>query len=126
MYSLFKEGKTLGEVSSSKREDYGHYIASLIVKIQANLLPLRLNTGYLGLGQYCQVDDLVVIFAGVTRPCVLQPVAGNISANETGDAIENVEARIGSYRLVGMAYIDGVMDGEFVAKDPPFQSFRLI
>lgn len=63
----------------------------------------------IGLGPIeAQVGDSVCIFRGAGVPHVLRRQA------------------TGKCKLVGEAYVDGVMDGEAVAADPAFETIELV
>lgn len=64
--------------------------------------PFTVDTGYIGLGPWqILADDKVVIFPDVDVPYVLRPV-GN-----------------GCHKILGQAYILGIMNGEYLEDCPP-------
>ncbi|KAH6716433.1 heterokaryon incompatibility protein-domain-containing protein, partial [Leptodontidium sp. MPI-SDFR-AT-0119] len=70
--------------------------------------PLRTRNGYAGLGPiYTTKEDIVCIIFGAQVPYVLRPDGK------------------GQYRLVGEAYIHGIMDGEFMEKKTVTVEFPL-
>jgi hypothetical protein len=67
------------------------------------------SQGYLGLGpENMQPKDLICIFLGGHVPFIVRETAVG-----------------GQYELIGEAYVYGIMDGEFMAKDPPIEHFML-
>jgi hypothetical protein len=68
-----------------------------------------MTSGHLGLGpETIRNEDLVVIFQGGEVPCIIRKI---------------VDAK---YRLVGAAYIHGIVDGEFLVKAPETKTFELV
>lgn len=81
--------------------------AILIKWIQA-YSPLAIDTGYVGLGPRQSLEgDKVVIFPDVDVPYVLRPGEGG-------------------FKILGQAYILGIMNGEFLGTDPPESFVRLM
>jgi hypothetical protein len=70
--------------------------------------PFRSSNGYVGLGpNKMQAGDLVVIFFGSHTPFIIRPCNN------------------GMHRLVGEAYIHGIMDGEFMKQETKEIIFQL-
>ena len=70
--------------------------------------PFLTDNGYLGMGpRYLQEGDIVVIFLGAGLPHIIR------------------EAESGLYELVGEAYVQGVMQGEFMESEPKPETFIL-
>ncbi|KAJ3480000.1 hypothetical protein NLG97_g8173 [Lecanicillium saksenae] len=71
--------------------------------------PFITSTGFVGLcPSHADVGDVVCIFYGGKTPYVIRP---------TG---------IGTYSLIGEAYVHGIMYGEFLKGDPPSEAFTLV
>jgi hypothetical protein len=70
--------------------------------------PFLTDNGYLGMGpKYLKDGDLVVIFCGAHIPNIIREVGA------------------GRYELVGDAYVQGIMNGEFMESEPKTQTFIL-
>jgi hypothetical protein len=70
--------------------------------------PFRSKTGYVGLGPPdIQKGDVVCVFLGSDLPHVLRKLDR------------------GGYRLVGEAYVHGIMDGELMNGDVSFMNYEL-
>jgi len=64
--------------------------------------PFTIDSGYLGLGpRQMRAGDVVVIFPNVDVPYILRQVTG------------------GGYKILGQAYVLGIMNGEFLRDSPP-------
>ena len=64
--------------------------------------------GFLGLGpKLAQPDDVICIFMGGQTPYIIRP------------------GEDGKYRLIGDAYVHGIMDGEFMAQGPEIEGIEL-
>ena len=71
------------------------------------------SKGYMGLGRRsCKVGDIVCILHSSTVPFVLR--------RTTSEAIGNP-----NYRLIGEAYLHGIMDGEYVTLPSDIETFTL-
>lgn len=71
----------------------------------------KTNKGMLGAGHVAiRVGDIVTLLAGVQSPIILRPqsVGGG-----------------GGFTFVGDAYVDGIMDGEFMKTMPAFEKFEI-
>ncbi len=69
--------------------------------------PLITNSGYLALGRLdSQPGDLLVIFLGAQVPFVVREIQNGI------------------YRLIGEAYVHGVMDGQFIEESLSIETFE--
>ncbi|KAF4823939.1 Heterokaryon incompatibility protein 6, OR allele [Colletotrichum siamense] len=76
--------------------------------------PFTTNTGYLGLGcQSLRLGDSLWIVAGCPSPLVLRRIAGQDS-----DSV--------CYRLLGEAYLHGIMHGEAVSEVAPWEDISII
>ena len=72
-------------------------------------LPFISNTGMMGLGPYDTVPgDYIFIIVGAPVPLILR------------------HAGQGLYRIVGEAYVYGIMDGEFVEGGPEIEELVII
>lgn len=70
--------------------------------------PFLSEQGYVGLApSHAEVNDVIVIIYGAIVPFVLRDVGNHRS------------------ELVGESYVHGIMDGEYVEKDPPTETFIL-
>lgn len=70
--------------------------------------PFRTNKGYIGLGPAsAEEGDLVVVILGCEVPFLLRKEDG------------------GNYRLIGEAYVHGIMFGELFAHEPRIDTFHL-
>jgi len=66
------------------------------------------NTGFLGVGPYhAKEGDKIVIFHGGNMPFAIRPLES------------------GRFRLLGEAYVLGIMDGELMVNNPPVEEFIL-
>jgi hypothetical protein len=66
------------------------------------------KTGWLGLGpSSTKAGDVIVVFLGLKTPMVLRPAGG------------------GSFRIVGEAYIHGIMDGEVMDSNPMIRDIKI-
>ena len=64
--------------------------------------------GHLGIGPAAlQEDDVVAIILGTEVPLLLRPCEGGV------------------YKLIGEAYVDGIMDGEVMKKKPSISTFEI-
>lgn len=71
--------------------------------------PFRTNSGRLAIGpDHARKGDSVWIFPGADVPFVLRGVDS------------------GWWKIVGEAYVHGIMDGEMMARDPKVQGIRLV
>ncbi|KAN0089936.1 hypothetical protein V8E51_018515 [Hyaloscypha variabilis] len=78
--------------------------------------PLALDGGQLGYGpESTEPGDEIVIFYGVKVPLVIRKVDG------TAYKIDGT-----AYKILGPAHVCGVMQGEFMATNPPRQKYVLI
>ena len=81
------------------------------------------DSGFLGLGpQHLQPNDLVCVLLGAEVPFILRELQQ--------DAVTSFPWRFWRnssrcYELVGECYIHGIMDGEFLKKNPPLKDFTL-
>ena len=74
---------------------------ALLIKWIQTYSPISIDTGYVGIGpQQSGEGDKVVIFPDVDVPYVLRPWKGG-------------------FKLLGQAYVLGIMNGEFLRTDPP-------
>lgn len=70
--------------------------------------PFLSEEGYVGLApSHAEVKDVIVIIYGAIVPFVLRDL-GN-----------------GQYQFIGEAYVHGIMDGEYIEKDPQTETFIL-
>ncbi|KAG8530602.1 uncharacterized protein KY384_004640 [Bacidia gigantensis] len=73
------------------------------------------ENGYLGLTRLgVQTGDIVCLFPNASTPYVLHP----FEVNENG-TVQN-------YRLVGDAYVHGIMDGEYTPSDAAYRVFDIV
>ncbi|KAI0552265.1 heterokaryon incompatibility protein-domain-containing protein [Xylaria curta] len=79
-------------IAAGKGGNWSHY-DDLVHRKCGNRALLVTKRGYLGLGPACQVGDYVCILRGGEVPFILRPTNGH-------------------FRLVGDAYIHGIMEGE--------------
>ncbi|EPE34688.1 hypothetical protein GLAREA_10382 [Glarea lozoyensis ATCC 20868] len=101
------------------------------------------SKGYIGIGpDDTQTDDVVCIFGGLRVPFIVRPQSTSVLneccqrvwAPETNDVAGCEAVMVGvsaDVRLVGDAYIHGIMDGDVVAKEwksypGAFQSFYIV
>jgi hypothetical protein len=68
------------------------------------------SQGYIGLGPgYLAKGDVVCILFGGTVPFILRAQ----------------QSDYGGYRVVGEAYVHGIMDGEYMERNPETKDFKL-
>ena len=95
-------------VASQQRELPSEFLATVELFREAKML-FSTSLGYIGLGsKELRQGDTVVILFGARVPFALR------------------KTRNGCYILMGECYIHGVMDGEFMAKEPPIKDFRIV
>jgi hypothetical protein len=94
------------EVSATDAEA-SEYYTGLLAAAETRR-PFKSDKGHLGIGpEATEVGDIICIFYGAVVPYILRP--------ETS----------GRYRLLGEAYVDGIMDGEFMGTAHNAVSFSL-
>jgi hypothetical protein len=70
--------------------------------------PFKTDGGHLGVGpRFAEISDIICIFHGATVPFVLRPASD------------------GRWTLLGEAYVDGIMDGQFMETVGPAETFVL-
>ena len=83
------------DVSAADAEASGYYTGLLAAAETRR--PFKTDTGHLGIApEAAEVGDIICIFHGALVPIALRPEAN------------------GRYRLLGEAYVDGIMDGQFM------------
>ncbi|KAI1748758.1 heterokaryon incompatibility protein-domain-containing protein [Xylaria castorea] len=87
--------------AAGKGGNWSHY-DDLVRRKCRNRALLLTKRGYLGLGPACQVGDHVCILRGGEVPFILRPINGH-------------------FRLVGDAYIHGIMEGEGMISPKTFK-----
>jgi hypothetical protein len=109
LLSLSNKSVNLGTTSErydSERNSWDYRKSMINCALQRR--PIFGDDGRVGIGpDICQAGDVVCIFHGAKVPFVLRQV-------------EN-----GEYRLLGEAYVHGIMDGELMEGSPPTEIFVL-
>jgi hypothetical protein len=95
-------------------ELYLKYVSTLGLKFRNGARLFLTSAGHLGLSQqsHCKRGDLVVIMPGSTIPCILRPVQESPSQE--------------LYEYVCEAYVHGIMDGQFMTRDPVVRTYTII
>jgi hypothetical protein len=94
------------EMSAACAEANDYY--STLNTVANNRRPFKSDKGHLGLApESAEIGDIVCIFHGAVVPFVLRPEAD------------------GRYRLLGEAYVHGIMDGEFMSTAHSTENFIL-
>jgi hypothetical protein len=94
-----------------------NYASTLKVQEMRGRRPFRLSNGYIGNGP-CEatVGDVIVILESLEVPCLLRRVERSASFVPGSS----------SYQYLGVAYVHGVMDGEFLGRKPKQELMILI
>jgi len=101
----------VSDLNSDSYQRKDSELISCVKQIQQNLgtgsRPFQLDSGAMGLTwkDKERLEDLIVVIPGVSMPCVLRRL------NTSGMVAS------GHYQLVGIAYIHGIMAGEFLKKN---------
>jgi hypothetical protein len=70
--------------------------------------PICSEDGRVGIGpDLCQADDIICVFHGARIPFIVR------------------KCESGEYRLIGEAYVHGIMDGEYIAENPRAETLVL-
>jgi heterokaryon incompatibility protein (HET) len=94
------------EVSVAIEEAEGYYAA--LNTVADTRRPFKSDKGFIGLApESAEIGDIICIFHGGVVPFVLRPEAD------------------GRYRLLGEAYVHGIMDGEFMSTAHSTENFVL-
>jgi hypothetical protein len=108
--TMLQQSKRLGSVSGLsfielQKEFLIFY--DMILRRNVGRRPFITSEGYVGIGPAkLQAEDVVVIICGTEVPLLLRPCGG-------------------VYELIGEAYVDGIMDGELMEKDPKIEMFEI-
>ncbi len=85
--------------------DLTAYIHDVHAVLSRGSRPFRMDSGHIGLSwdSRIQLNDVLVVIPGASMPCILRrvPFAWTTSQSEE------------LYELVGVAFVDGIMNGEF-------------
>jgi hypothetical protein len=128
IYTALKSAKSLKSLmldlsnDSSRKQDPD--LVNGVKRIQYNLesgsRPYQVDSGVVGLTwkDKDMSGDVVVVIPGVCMPCVLRRL--------DTEEISTTTQTSGPYRLIGVTYIYGIMNGEFFGKNiPELQTFTL-
>jgi hypothetical protein len=93
-------------------DPYAHVTTSLVLLARSRQLFVttegRFGVGFCTKERNLQVGDEVHIVCGCSRPLVLGPTSSQSSDQETSDLHDSGD----TYRLIGSAYVPGMMNGE--------------
>lgn len=106
----FTSSLTITSLAESLKEEWGSLAMYLVILYRmAGRRPFITKNGFVGVGPASlRAGDRLCIFVGAHVPYVLAEKGG------------------GRYALVGDAYVYGIMDGEFMEKNPEIETFLLV
>ena len=77
-----------------------------------SMRPYLTREGYVGMGPArLSPGDVIVVLIGASVPFAIRPLERS--------------ARVGQFALLGEVYCDGIMDGELMAGDRPFETIDI-
>jgi hypothetical protein len=128
VYKALKSAKSLKSLILDLRNDSSRkqdpYLVNCVTRIQYNLesgsRPYQIDSGVMGLTwkDKDRLGDVVVVIPGVCMPCVLRRLdtKGISTTTQASD----------HYQLIGVTYVYGIMNGEFLKKNTrELQTFTL-
>jgi hypothetical protein len=97
----------LGSASGKADTELTRYVQRVLSHLGHGSRPYRMDSGHIGLSwnECDKLDDVVVVIPGASMPCVLRRMVTS-TQSQTGRL----------YELIGITYVLGTMDGEFLKK----------
>lgn len=108
--NTFTSPLTVTSLAESLKEEWGSLAMYLVILYRmAERRPFMTRNGFVGVGPASlRAGDQLCIFVGAHVPYIVAEKEG------------------GRYGLVGDAYVYGIMDGEFMEKNPEIEAFLLV